>query len=328
MTDRPAPPVPGRVVVTGAGGFLGRARTARLRALGAEGVGVALHGDPDAGIATGDITAPGPWQDVLAGADAVLHTAATVSMVASYDDAWRVNVVGTRHVLDAAQRAGVARVVHFSSIAVFGNDYPDGVDESYPVRVSGRSSYADTKIGSEAVALAAHARGETAVTVIRPADVYGPGSVWIREPLALLRARRMMLPDGGRGIFTPIYVDDLVDGVLLALTRAEAVGEVITLGPAHGVPCAEYFGRIAAAAGRRLPTVPSRVALPAVTAAGAGLRRLGVRTEIGPASLEFLNRPGAYAIGKAERLLGWTPTTDLDTGLATSLDWARSAGLC
>ncbi|MDP9823927.1 nucleoside-diphosphate-sugar epimerase [Nocardioides massiliensis] len=319
--------LPHRVLVTGAAGFLGRALTDRLRSLDVEVVGVDLVADPARGIGAGDITRPGPWQDAFAGCDAVLHTAATVSMVAAYDDAWRVNVVGTRHALDAARVGGVARFVHFSSVAVFGTDYPDGVDESYPVRVSGRSSYADTKVGAEAVALAAHARGETAVTVVRPGDVYGPGSVWIREPLALLRARRMLLPDGGRGMFAPVYVDDLVEGVLRALTREQAVGEVITLGPSASVPCADYFGRLAGAIGRRVPTLPAAVALPAVTALGATLRRAGVRTEIGPASLDFLNRPGSYSIAKAGAVLDWQPRTDLDTGMAASLQWARGAGL-
>lgn len=323
----PMPPLPGRVLVTGAAGFLGRALTDRLTAYGTEVVGVDLVADPARGIVAGDITRPGPWQDACAGVDAVLHTAATVSMVAPYDDAWRVNVVGTRRVLDAAVRAGVPRFVHFSSVVVFGNDYPDGVDETHPVRVTGRSSYADSKVGSEAVVLAAHARGETAATVIRPADVYGPGSVWIREPLTLLRARRMLLPDGGRGVFTPIWVDDLVDGVLRALGRPEAVGQVITLGPDRGVPCKEYFGELASWLDRRVPTAPARAIRPVVTAVGAGLRRAGVRSEIGPASIDFLNRRGRYSTERARNLLGWQPRTPLAEGLARSREWAQAAGL-
>ncbi|MDP3968922.1 MAG: NAD-dependent epimerase/dehydratase family protein, partial [Nocardioides sp.] len=311
----------------GAGGVLGRALAARLRALGTEVVGVDLVADEASGTVAGDICTPGRWQDAFAGVDAVLHTAATVSMVAPYDEAWRVNVLGTRHVLDAAARHGVDRVLHFSSIAAFGNDYPDGVDETYPVRVTGRSSYGDTKAASEAVALAAHAAGETSVTVIRPADVYGPGSVWIREPLAMLRARRMVLPDGGRGTFTPIYVDDLVDGVVLALVTPEAAGQVFVLGPTQGVPCVDYFGRLAALAGRRIPSVPARAALPVLDVLGGAMRRAGVRTEISRASAEFLNRPGSYSVAKARRLLGWEPQVDLDTGIARSAAWARETGL-
>lgn len=323
----PSTALPGRVVVTGASGFLGRALTDRLRANGVDVVGVDLVADPARGVVDGDITRWGSWQRAFVGADAVLHTAATVSMTAPYDEAWRVTVVGTRRVLEAAAGARVARFVHFSSVAVFGTDYPDGVDETYPVRVSGRSSYADSKIGAEAVALAAHARGETAVTVIRPADVYGPGSVWIREPLALLRARRMVLPDRGRGTFTPIWVGDLVRGVVRALVRPAAAGQVITLGPAAGVPCADYFGELASWTGRRVPTVPAGLARPSVAAVGAALRWAGVRSEIGPASIDFLNRPGAYCISKARRLLDWEPRTSLADGLAASHAWAQSAGL-
>ena len=129
------------------------------------------------------------WADALAGVDTVVHTAAIVSTVAPIDKAWEVNVLGTRKVLDAAIAAGVGRFVHLSSVAAYGFDFPENVDETYPVRVSGGlSSYTDTKVNSEQVVLAAHAAGEIECVVVRPCDVYGPGSVWIREPLALVKS--------------------------------------------------------------------------------------------------------------------------------------------
>ncbi|NED63793.1 NAD-dependent epimerase/dehydratase family protein, partial [Streptomyces sp. SID10244] len=73
---------------------------------------------------------------------------------------------------------GVGRFIHFSSVAAFGFEYPDNVDETYPVAVNG-DVYTDTKVNSEAVVLAAHAAKEIDVTVIRPGDVWGPGSVWV-----------------------------------------------------------------------------------------------------------------------------------------------------
>lgn len=324
---RPAPAVPGRVLITGASGFLGRALADRLRELGAEVVGVDLRPDAERGVIAGSTVDPAGWAGALAGVDAVLHTAAIVSMVAPYDRAWEVNVLGTRRVLEAAAAAGVGRVLHFSSVAAFGFDFPDGVEETYPARVTGESTYGDTKVNSEAVALAAHAAGEIDVTVIRPGDVYGPGSVWIREPLALLKAGQMVLPNRGRGIFHAVHVDDLVDGVLLALASPEAAGEILTIAAERGMPCAEYFGALADAAGKKIRFLPGAVPLGLLDVVGGAQRRLGMSSEIGSASVRFLNRPGSYSIAKARRMLGFEPRVSFADGMASSLAWARAEGL-
>ena len=88
---------------------------------------------------------------------------------------WDVNVMGTRHALDAAVRAEAQRFVQLSSVLAFSWDFPDGVDERHPVRPNG-APYVDTKVASEQVVLQAHAAGEIACTVIRPGDVWGPRS--------------------------------------------------------------------------------------------------------------------------------------------------------
>src|SRR4051794_33899302 len=118
-----------RCFITGASGFLGRAVATRARAEGLEICGVDLQADPAAGVVAGDITRPGPWQDHAAGCDLVVHTAAVVSVRPDAAPVWRANVLGTRHVLDAAVAGGAARFVHFSSVTVFSNDFPDGVTE-------------------------------------------------------------------------------------------------------------------------------------------------------------------------------------------------------
>ena len=132
----------------------------------------------------------------------MIHTAAIVSNAASLDEAWTVNVLGTRRILAAAAAAGVSRFVHMSSIMAFGFDYPPGVDETYPVQVCGHS-YPDTRVNSEAVVLAAHAAGEIDCTIVRPGDVIGPGSVWVRESIRLAKAHQMVLPARRQGGLHP-----------------------------------------------------------------------------------------------------------------------------
>ena len=204
------------VFITGAAGFIGRTLAGRLRAEGAEVRGVDVAADPEEQIVVGDVGEAGDWQRGAVGCDTVVHTAAIVSNAASAADAWRINVLGTRNALDAAVAGGAERFVHFSSVRAFGDvGFPDQVDERHPVRPDGHT-YVDTKIASEQVVLQAHAAGEIACTVIRPGDVYGPGSrPWTILPVEEIAAGRFFLPAMGRGVHSPVYVDDLVDGVVL-----------------------------------------------------------------------------------------------------------------
>src|SRR3979411_248411 len=134
-----------RVFITGACGFIGRALYDRYRADGHEVLGGDLVADPQRSIVAGDVAEAGVWQEHVSGCELVIHTAATVSLRLERPEAvWRANVLGTANALAAAERGGAERFLHFSSVTVFGFEFPDGVDESYP----GHNSYApypDTK---------------------------------------------------------------------------------------------------------------------------------------------------------------------------------------
>lgn len=320
-------PTPRRVLLTGGGGFIGRHIHDRLVSEGVDVRGVDLKADPSRGIRAGSTLAPQDWADLLVGVDAVIHTAATVSNVAPLDEAWTVNVLGTSRVLHAAAAAGVDHFVHVSSIAAFGEEFPDGVTEDYPPRLTG-FSYADTKINGEAVVLAAHAAGEISCTVVRPGDVYGPGSrPWVLIPLQLIRHRQAILPDHGRGIFSPTYIDNLVDGIWLTLTEPAARGQVFTLTDGVGVTCWDYFGRLAELVDGRVFSVPGPVARLLAVWVGHATRALGGESELGHASVGMLTRRGTYSIDKARRMLGYHPEVDLDEGMRRVADWLDSEGL-
>jgi nucleoside-diphosphate-sugar epimerase len=237
-------------------------------------------------------------------------------------------VRGTHNVLTAAKRAGARRFIQLSSVTVFGNDFPDGVDESHPVRLLG-VPYVDTKIAGEQVVLQAHAAAEIAVTVIRPGDVYGPGSrPWVVLPLAEIKRRRVILPAWGRGIHSPVYIEDLVDGILAANLTDAASGQVITLSGGHGVTTREYFGRIAAMIGqRRVPCAPT-VPLLVLAGAQAAIERLtGTAGEVNPNAIRYLTRSGTYSIEKARGLLGFAPKVGLQEGMRRSESWLREEGM-
>jgi nucleoside-diphosphate-sugar epimerase len=165
--------------------------------------------------------------------------------------------------------------------------------------------------------------------VIRPGDVYGPGSrPWILAPLQELQRGRLILPMGGRGIHSPIHVADLIDGIVAAAGSREAAGEVITLSGDVGVSTGDYFGRIAAMVGRpRVHTAPTPV-LVALTGALAAVDRLrGTPGDVNPNSVRYLTRTGTYSIAKARALLAFEPKVGLDEGMRDSEEWLRTQGI-
>jgi nucleoside-diphosphate-sugar epimerase len=321
--------LPRRVFITGANGFIGRALAQRYRSYGVEVRGVDLAADPRWNVVAGNICKVDDWRAHLQGADAVIHTAAVVSMVAPMRTAWEVNCRGTRQLLTACRELGITRFIQLSSVAAYGFDFPDGVDETWPLLTNG-NSYTDTKITGEHLVLAAHAAGELDCTIIRPGDVYGPAArAWVVAPLEAMKSRQFLLPDAGRGIFSPIYIDDLVDGVVLAAGSGAGAGQVFNITHGIGVSCADFFGYHWRWLGRRgsIPSLPTRVAMSVAEVATRLARWTGRRSELGRGTIGLLSRPGTYSIEKARRLLGFEPRIDLAAGMQRAETWARAQGL-
>lgn len=253
----------------------------------------------------------------MAGAEAVVHTAAIVREHGDPAQFERVNVQGSRTVAEAARDCGVRSFVQLSSVMVYGFDYPDQVGEDGPLRGEG-NLYCQTKIDSERAVLALN--GPTfGVIVIRPGDVYGPGSVpWIARPLAMLKKRQLLLPKHGRGVINHVYVDNLVDGILLALEEG-CFGEAINIADGEASSCADYFGQLAKRAGLPGPTPVATPLMRGLVWIMAGLYRLGLSAdEVGPDTVRSLSRPHVYSIAKARRLLGYEPRVKLAEGLRRS----------
>ena len=318
------PTPPRRVCITGALGFVGRRLAARYRAEGADVVGVDLRADPAQQVVAGDLTSTGDWQRAFEGADLVIHTAALVGMGSDEAAFWRVNCLGTRRVLDAAATARVGRLVHLSSIVAFGFDYPDGVDETYPLRTNG-VPYVDTKVASEQTVLQAHAAGEVACTIVRPGDVYGPEShFWTVSPLQAIAAGRLVLPAMGEGQLSPVFVDDLVEGIVRAAAAPDAAGHVFTITGGETVTTSTFFGNYARMLGKgSVPTAPT----PVVLALAATVGRVLGDGDVTPAAVRYIARRGGYSIAKARTRLGYRPAVDLAEGMRRVEAWARTIGV-
>src|SRR3954471_9613222 len=320
--------MPSKVFISGALGFIGRVLAARYREQGVQVVGVDVRPEPDLDVAAGDVAEEGPWQELADGCDLVIHTAAYVGFGGELDAVWRTNVLGTRRVLDAAVQAGVERFVHFSSVTTFGFDYPDGVDEAWPVRLTG-NPYPDSKIASEQVTLQAHLAGDVQATIVRPGDVYGPRSRgWTLLPAKMIKSGQLVLPAGGHGQIGPVYVDNLVDGVALAAASPDAVGEIFTIADGFAMEMSEFFGHYARMLGKDgIRTLPTPLARTIAAAGGRVEKALGRDTEMSAASFDYLAKRGGYSIEKARRVLGYEPKVGLEEGMRRCEEWLRAEGL-
>ncbi|HVE67855.1 MAG TPA: NAD-dependent epimerase/dehydratase family protein [Solirubrobacteraceae bacterium] len=313
-----------RVAVTGAGGFIGAAVCRRLAGEGVEVAGLDLPGTEErvratgAGFAACDVTDAPAVAQALRGVPHVVHTAAIVSDWGPMDAFVRVNVDGTRNVLDAARDA--ERVVHVSSVAIWGHDFDHDVHEDSEPRPSG-DPYVDTKGASDVLA---RTRG---ATVVRPGDVYGPGSTpWAIRPLAGLRSRRLAVPP--RGVMTPVYIDDLVELIRLALVHPDAAGRAFVGWEGPPVAVRDFFDRYARMAGRRRAPVLPLPVLKVAAAADEGLARLRGRAPTATRwAVSYLARTAAYRASRAQEVLGWRPRVGLDEGMRRTEAWARAEGL-
>jgi nucleoside-diphosphate-sugar epimerase len=261
------------------------------------------------------------------GTQAVLHVAA-VYRTAGHPDAYYhdVNVGGTDHLLEAAARAGVRRFVHTSTVGVHGNVERPPADESAPIAPG--DIYQATKAEAEARALAFHRERGVPVVVVRPGAIYGPGETRLLKLFRAIARGRYAIVGSGRSFYHPVYIDDLVEGYLLALERPEAVGEAFILGGPRYVSQRELAEVIARHTGGRV--LPFRVPAAPLHWAGALVEAvcvpLGLEPPLHRRRVEFWTKSRAFSIEKARRVLGYQPRVDVEEGVARTAQWYREAG--
>jgi dihydroflavonol-4-reductase len=308
-----------RVFLTGATGFLGsevarllcergdrvralvrsRSRAEELLRLGCE-------------VVEGDLSDEAALVEHCRGVQAVVHTAAVSDIGVSADRREvmvDVNVTGTERVLGAALSAGVAKAVHVSSVAVFGDTGGRVADEGWQRDATAEcaSAFEQTSALGQRRAREISACGLPLV-VVQSGTVYGPGEprVLLGVLASFLAGRLSALPFPELGV-CPVHRDDLAAGVLLALDKGTPGESYVLAG--EPVRLGEVLRELAEVSGRRPPTmtVPSGLLRALVPAGSLVSRALGL-----PSNLRELVRCYAGATywassDKAMDELGWTP---------------------
>jgi nucleoside-diphosphate-sugar epimerase len=308
-------------LVTGATGFIGSHLAQRLLREGREvrvlcraGSEPRLPRDVATGahVVTGDLRDQASLVAATYGVRRVFHCAGQVLDWGTEKDFVEANVRGTRWLLEAAGMAGASRIVHFSSIAVFGTPSPPRFDDRSPHAAS-RDPYSRTKVEGERVAAELASKG-LPVTILRPAVVYGPRGRWLEEPLARIEEGRMFLVGGGAGTCHPCYIENLLDATLLAVEDPRAIGEAFIVGDDDPISFRTYFDGLATIAGHRavhrsIPLPAARVIAVACELA-ARVTRSKARPLLTRAALDMLTARSEMSMEKIKATLDFRPRHD------------------
>jgi nucleoside-diphosphate-sugar epimerase len=322
------------VALTGASGYTGGRLLQALRERGDE-VAVLVRprslsrtvAERASEVVEGDLSDETAIDRLASGRDAVLHVAAVYRTAGHPDDYYReVNVRGTERLLRAAERHGVRRFVHTSTVGVHGHVAHPPADETAPLAPG--DIYQETKAEAEQLALEFHRTRNVPVVVVRPGAIYGPGETRLLKLFRAIARGRYAVVGSGRTFYHPVFIDDLVAGYLLALDRPEAVGEAfLVCGPSY-VSQLELARLIARHTGGRV--LPFRVPARPIQWAGDLVEALcvpfGIEPPLHRRRVDFWTKSRAFTIEKARRLLGYDPKTDLERGIALTAAWYRDAG--
>ncbi|MGN6168493.1 MAG: NAD-dependent epimerase/dehydratase family protein [Solirubrobacteraceae bacterium] len=325
--------------ITGATGFIGGHLAERLvreghrvRCLVRATSDTSLLEALDVELAVGDLTSLSSLVDALEGCRYAIHCGALVSDWATAKEIRRINVDGTRNVLEASVASGVERFIHLSTTDVYG--YPGGVeiDETYQA-TRFRNWYAQTKLAAEAEVRHAAGRHALEAVILRPATVYGPRSKEVVGEIArAIRNRSMLLIDDGRAVAGLCYVENLVYAVLLALRHQNAPGDAFNVSDGLGVTWKQFTEDLA----KRLGCAPPRFSMPYWIANAVGFSLeygyRALRTASGLTTPPLLSRQAVQVMGsdqdfstrKARELLGWEPRVDYEAGLRATIAWLQA----
>jgi NAD dependent epimerase/dehydratase len=311
-----------KVLVTGAGGFIGSHLCEALLAKGARVTAMLRYSSrSDWGnleflsledrmrleVVAGNVEDADCVAQQVRGKDVVFHLAALIAIPYSYIAPMsyvRTNVEGTLNVLEAARKQGVERFIHTSTSETYGTALYTPIDEKHPLQ--GQSPYSASKIGADKIVESYHRSHELPVVTIRPFNTFGPRQS-ARAIIPTIVSQAMTQDEIRLGSLSPVrdlsFVSDVAQGFIMLAESDQAIGETINIGSGEGISIGELAVEILEMMGckKRIVADEQRVRPP--------------KSEV---DLLICDN------SKAFKLAGWKPAYSLKQGLATVVDFISS----
>ncbi len=326
-------------LVTGGTGLLGshiveqlRLRDRPVRALVRRGSNTEWLRSQGVELVEGDITDAESLQHACRGVTNIFHAAARVGDWGPWQEFVDITIHGTRNVIDAAAQAGVRRLLHISSISVYGHVDGEGkvFDETAPLGVNlhNWSYYSRAKVEAEKLVWEAHHAGRIRATVIRPSWIYGPRDRTTIARLAMMiKTRKAKLIGDGNNRLNVVYAGNAAEGAIIATDAENAVGQAYNCSNDGEMTQRQYYNMLADELGA--PPVERQVPYKLAHNAAFILEIFGhlFRTRKPPMITRYavwlIGRRCYFSTEKARRELNWQSTVPYSTGIPNTIRWYR-----
>jgi nucleoside-diphosphate-sugar epimerase len=324
-----------KVLVTGGTGFTGHNLSKKLledghevRLLVRSKERVALEPSERLEVLEGDIRDKKAVENAVDGVSKVFNIAAMFRSAASVDQDYHdIHVKGTQYLLKAALQYGVTRFIHCSTVGVHGDVKEPPATEESPFAPA--DIYQRTKLEAELWAREFAEKNDIALSVIRPTAIYGPGDMRLLKLFKLAVKGITPVIGTGKIFYHMVYIDDLVQGFLLASEHEKAVGEVFIIGGEENMILDDLLTTISRITNRpekmvHVPALPFQLA-------GSLCEKIcipfGIEPPLYRRRVDFFTKSRSFNIAKAKDLIGYTPQYGLHDGLSRTAEWYKEEGL-
>ncbi|OGF68199.1 MAG: hypothetical protein A2Y62_05410 [Candidatus Fischerbacteria bacterium RBG_13_37_8] len=314
-----------KILITGAGGFIGGHVAEKLAAMNYSVTAFSRQiplflADKNVEIISGDICRSADIKKAMEGADAIIHAAAMLA-ARSYDKEmiFKINYEATAQIMSYAEKIGVSKIVHISTGGVLGNIEHPPVDETAPYKPE--DLYEESKMLAEKEVLDYAKKGLHAV-VVRPTWSYGERDKRVFKLIKAIKERKMFKIGRCQNLQHPVYISDLVHGILLALEKGKK-GSVYFIGGSELVTTDTVIDTIARLLSVKL--FPFRFPLGVMKLIASIFdkvyKKYNKEAPFSEAKLGFFIKNRAFSINKAQTELGYNPEIHFEPGMAKTIEW-------